>query len=130
MANQIYSQSIWRWVIGLCVLLTVALRLGNSSFRAAVFGQIQTDSLTFFILLSFVVLGLAAAFGLFMKRVWGYLAFYPFVLIATFGLSISVVPFIPRLLPANITTSFIVIANLFLAVILIFLHRSHVKEGS
>ncbi|MCL1123778.1 hypothetical protein [Shewanella surugensis] len=65
---------------------------------------------------------LATAVGLFLKRHWGHLLFYPAVLLTTLGFGISLVPFVPSLFPLAISFWVTLGINSVMLLIVIRLH--------
>lgn len=70
-----------------------------------------------------LVLGLASAAGLWRGRPWGFLAFYPFAIAATFVLGLSLIPYLPSILPAALRAAGVLVVNGVLLVLVALLHR-------
>ena len=68
--------------------------------------------------------------GLLQSKLWGFVAVYVYILIATFLLSISVVPFLFGFVNLNVRTFswFLLITNLCVLAFTAFLHATKLKE--
>ena len=70
------------------------------------------------------------ALGLLQSKLWGFVAVYVYILIATFLLSISVVPFLFGFVSLNVRTFtwLLLTTNLFVLAFTAFLHATKLKE--
>ena len=102
-------------LVSLSALTKIRLLLGLFNFQ-----QSWEQALVVVFFTSAVLGGV----GLFRRQAWGFISVYVYILVATFFLSISVIPFILDLfsLGAKATTFLLLTINLTVLVFTIFLH--------
>lgn len=109
-------------LVALAILVSLALRW--PVFRPA--GGLGIDGTTDIAAVlppAILVLGLASAAGLWRGRPWGFFAFYAFAIAATIVLGVSLIPYLPSILPAALRAAGVLLVNGILLVLVALLHR-------
>ena len=75
-----------------------------------------------------VTLLLISAIGLYLHKNWGFLFFYPAILLTTIGFSISILPFVTSIFPMEMRPWVMIAINSFFLLVAIWLHRGKSKR--
>ena len=115
-----------------CLWCIAGLVLGSSLTKTQLLSGLFTlphfwEQVVTIIFFGSAVIG---ALGLLQSKLWGFVAVYVYILISTFLLSISVVPFLFGFVSLNIKTFtwLLLITNLGVLAFTAFLHATKLKE--
>ena len=104
------------------IILTVLSKYNLITFiNMESFGNSQ-QIITVATVLGFFVFAIMGSVGIFLGRLWGYIGIYIFIPLSCFGLGISPIPFIVKLVPVNYKTTAVIIISIILLISTILLH--------
>lgn len=76
-------------------------------------------------ILATVALGLLSVVGIWKARKWGFVAFYPLVVRLPVLLGMSLIPFVPSLLPVDAQFTGVIFLNAAVLLLVATLHWKH-----
>ena len=77
------------------------------------------------LIIGLLIMLLASAIGLYLKKTWGFIVFYPSVLLTTIGFSLSLIPFITSLFPFEARPWIMISLNSIVLLFVIWRHIMH-----
>lgn len=121
---KIQAQNLAR-LVGVLIILTSIVHWKSFFISISMFGASPGVASLGLLLLALAIL---SAIGLVAYRGWGFLAFYCFVLLATIGFSIPLIPFVASWLPLAAGPWVMIAINLVILLIMIAAHSERRKS--
>lgn len=115
-------------ILGFTIILTAL-----SKYQLLISLKNMQGMFSIFVVSIFFISALLGFIGLFRGRLWGYISIYIFVPVATYGMGISVFPFIIKLIPYTYRTTAIIVVGILFLLTTISIHiskRVALKVGS
>ncbi len=108
---------IFERILGVIIILTA---LSKYQLLLSLNNNLNTYSAL--ITLLFFISALAGFIGLFNGKIWGYIGIYIFIPVSTYGMGISVFPFIMKSFPPTYRTTIIIVIGAVILLTAILIH--------
>lgn len=104
------------------ILGTIIILTALSKYQLLLSLKYSVNTYSVMITLLFFISALAGFIGLFRGKLWGYIGIYIFIPVSTYGMGISVFPFIIKLFPPNSRTKIIILIGALTLLAIISIH--------